>query len=93
MLVIQNRKVKKGIEIPEIEITIVDETYVFAPIDKVKYADFLNLNPHCFGVFYNAVENKKDFSSDFYVGDEVILSFPDYQCSDVAGIMINRIEI
>lgn len=46
MLVIQNRKIKKGIEIPEIETTVSlnEKSVTFSAIDKEKYADWLALN-------------------------------------------------
>ncbi len=78
MLVIQNRKIKKGIEIPEIEISIaVDENSVtFGSIDKVKYADWLSLiaggyNTHC---GFSKTDESKYLKSAMYLGDELTVT-------------------
>ena len=44
MILISN-SIKKGIEIPYIDITIDNDTAEIEAIDKLKYADFLELNP------------------------------------------------
>lgn len=92
MLVIQNRKIKKGIEIPEIEITVSNEgkDITFGGIDKEKYADFLALEPviYAFGkddpeTIYRSVRP--------YTGDEDTIS---YDLSvDHYGVFYQYVEI
>lgn len=69
MLVIQNRKIKKGIEIPELEIVFDDGIMILPACDKIKYADFLALNP----MFYGLSEID-GLIGEQYTGDEIILS-------------------
>jgi hypothetical protein len=76
LLVVQNR-VKKGIEIPEIEVTL-DEVHVtFQAIDKMKYADFLALNPIAVVLYENT-----ESGYDNYIGDELEFLLPESNIVD-----------
>ncbi len=92
MLVIQNRKIKKGIEIPEIEMTISNEgkDITFGGIDKEKYADFLALEPHVYSKGKDDVEVIYPQISA-YIGDQITIG---YDLSvDQYGIFYIYIEI
>lgn len=74
LVVISNKPVKKGIEIPEIEFALSNEnkTLTLSAIDKVKYQDYLSLNNYVF-----ATESPDDSlisQSTVYTGDELVLN-------------------
>lgn len=97
LVVISNKPVKKGIEIPEIEMTISgdEKSVTFGAIDKEKYAEWLSLqNPHiAFSSFYSIVGDYQYTNSAAYTGDELILSSPveDDTVSGDIGISYNKI--
>lgn len=91
MLVVQNN-IKKGIEIPEISVTIEENRIVhFSEIDKIKYAEFLALNPACLGLGRDA-ENEPYYTEIYeYTGDELTIPF-DYELRSY-GILINYVFV
>ena len=94
MLVIQNRKIKKGIEIPEIEVTVSEfgDTVTFGAIDKEKYSDFLLLEPNVMGVLLD--EQGDYFGTDVrpYLGDEIIIS-KELGSITLSGILLFKKEV
>lgn len=73
LVVISNKPVKKGIEIPEISAEVANDglSITFQAIDKVKYADFLALGIKVFGTFNT--EGVFTYNIADYTGDELIL--------------------
>ncbi|MDX9696035.1 MAG: hypothetical protein RBT49_09610 [Bacteroidales bacterium] len=95
MLVIQNRNIKKGIEIPEIQLTILpfDEGVKASAIDKVKYAEFLSLNPRLFATFN--IDSELIVSAYYYVdytGDEIELTNGNLRLYGIYGISYYLLE-
>jgi hypothetical protein len=81
LLVVQNR-VKKGIEIPDVEISISQDqkSIIFGAIDKIKYADFLSIpDLWCFGYFSKEGEGL-NYIYEYYTGDEITLNMNDPEC-------------
>lgn len=68
MLVLQNKIIKNGIVIPDIIVVPQNQSQVvFSAIDKIKYADFLALNPLVY------VSEGTTFESVPYTGDAVLV--------------------
>lgn len=94
LVVISNKPVKKGIEIPEIEITVSElgDTVTFGAIDKEKYSDFLLLDPNVMGILHDELGDY--FGTDVrpYFGDEIIISKESGSIS-LSGILLFKHEV
>lgn len=65
MIVVVNR-VKKGVEVPELEYTIVGDIVTIGAIDKVKYANWLALTPKII-----IIDESSSLSITLFNGDEL----------------------
>lgn len=75
MIIIQNN-IKKGILIPELNIEVIGSIINISAIDKIKYADFLALQPKVIitnGEFIDQSMNSVELKYINYIGD--IISF------------------
>lgn len=96
MLVVSN-VVKKGIEVPEVGITIApDETSVtFGAIDKVKYADWLNQNISAFTMLKTdeVPSIGGTYVYETYLGDEITISMEGSLVTGMMGLCYNYFEL